>query len=194
MDVSNVAEQLAEHLSVEPERIPPGVEMPIEAAAEVCAATPDMLAYAGSGGQQIGCEATKISDDLIRALKEQLDLRRTPQEVVKGSIEKAKAPTEAERSRGPLALFLAPSTLSFGAAVSRLPFVAPGTAELLEAGVGRAFPGAAPAAERPGALAHSEVSERKRGWRTRPSPFSAAPAFSAGALSRRWLDAAARSA
>jgi hypothetical protein len=76
VDVSNVAEQLAEHLSVEPERIPPGVEMPIEAAAEVCAATPDMLAYAGSGGQQIGCEASKISDDLIQALKEQLDLRK----------------------------------------------------------------------------------------------------------------------
>ena len=76
VDVSNVADELAQNLSVEPARIPPGVEMPIEAAAEVCAATPDMLASAEAGGQQIGCEAATVSDELIRALQEQLDLRQ----------------------------------------------------------------------------------------------------------------------
>ena len=76
VDVSNVAEELARKLSVELSRIPPGVDMRIEAAAKVCAATPDMLAYAEAGGQQIGCEATMVSDELIRALGEQLDLRQ----------------------------------------------------------------------------------------------------------------------
>ncbi len=76
VDVSKVADELAENLSVDPARIPPGVDMPIEAAAEVCAATPDMLAYAEAGGQQIGCEATTVSDELMRALREQLDLRQ----------------------------------------------------------------------------------------------------------------------
>ena len=50
--------------------------MSIEAAAEVCAATPDMLAHAEAGGQQIGCEATTVSDELMRALQDQLDLRQ----------------------------------------------------------------------------------------------------------------------
>ena len=76
VDVANIADELAEKLSIDPARIPPGVDMPIEAAAKVCAATPDMLAYAEAGGQQISCEATTVSDELIRALQEQLDLRQ----------------------------------------------------------------------------------------------------------------------
>ncbi len=59
--------------------------MPIEAAAEVCAATPEMLAYAGAGGEQIGCEATTVTDELIRALREQLDLRQNSTGCGKGS-------------------------------------------------------------------------------------------------------------
>ena len=76
VDVSRVVDELVRELSIELSRIPPGVDMQIDAAAKVCAASPDMLAYAEAGGQQIGCEATTVSDELIRALREQIDLRQ----------------------------------------------------------------------------------------------------------------------
>lgn len=76
VDVSNVAGKLADALSIDVGKVPPGVDVPVETAAEVCDETADMLAYAAQGGQEVGCEAKRISDDLTRALKEQIEIRK----------------------------------------------------------------------------------------------------------------------
>ena len=72
VDVTGVAPELAAELGTAADLLPPTVELPVEAAAEVCEFSADQLALLATSDPHIECKAVSVSPDLAHAAGEQL--------------------------------------------------------------------------------------------------------------------------
>lgn len=71
VNVQNVANNLAQNLSVEVSRIPVTVQVPVDVAANVCGVEVGVLTTQAQGGSAT-CDATTASDELTNIVKQQL--------------------------------------------------------------------------------------------------------------------------
>ena len=72
VDVTGVASELAAELGTTADLLPPTVELPVKAAAEVCEFNADQLALLATSDPHIECKAASVSPDLAQSAGEQL--------------------------------------------------------------------------------------------------------------------------
>jgi hypothetical protein len=73
VDVTGIAGELAGELGMAADQVPLTVELPVEAAAEVCEFDADELALLATSDPHIECQAASVSPELVQAAGEQID-------------------------------------------------------------------------------------------------------------------------
>ena len=73
VNISNVANDIAEDLDVNVSDIPVTVQVPVSVAAAVCNVAVNVLARQGAGGVTRSCDATSNNDALNRIIQRQLN-------------------------------------------------------------------------------------------------------------------------
>ena len=72
VDVTGVARELAAELGTTADLLPPTVELPVEAAAEVCDFNGEQLALLATSDPHVECKAVAVSPELAQSAGEQL--------------------------------------------------------------------------------------------------------------------------
>ncbi len=73
VDVTGIASELATELGTAADQVPPTVELPVEAAAEICEFDADELALLATSDPHIECQAVSVSPELVRSAGERID-------------------------------------------------------------------------------------------------------------------------
>lgn len=72
VDVTDMTSELAAELGTTADAVPLTVELPVEAAAEVCDFNADQLGLLATSDPHIECKAASVSPELVRSASEQL--------------------------------------------------------------------------------------------------------------------------
>lgn len=80
VDISAIADELAEAAETDSDALPRSVELPIETAAEACDMPMDQLEVFRAADQDLECNAASLSPELMAAVQEQLEDSEQPEE------------------------------------------------------------------------------------------------------------------